>query len=83
MVKDPMTGEMRLENKAERFRRLANRRLSGALDRMDQLRNLANVNQYTYSKEQADEVLRALRDGIELVRMSFTQKVAKEERFRL
>lgn len=48
------------ETKTQRFRRLANRRVGNALDRLRQIVPLANRAQYEYSEEDVAQIREAL-----------------------
>lgn len=49
-----------VETKAERFVRLANRRVNNALKHVKYVGNLANRSSYSYTKEQAELITTAL-----------------------
>lgn len=66
------------ETKAQRFRRLANRRVPVALKRIEHVRNLTNHAQYEWTAEQAERILSALRAAVEEVARGFSG--AKEKK---
>ena len=53
-----------VESRADKFRRLASRRVSKALNMLRQVKALANKRQYDYTKEQADKIVDALNDAV-------------------
>lgn len=60
-----------VESKAERFRRLANRRVPAAVKHIGYVANLGNHANYEYTPEQRDKILRALRDAVDTVERAF------------
>lgn len=60
------------ESKSDRFRRLANVRVPGALKRIGHVKNLAFKSTYDYTPEQAAKIVAALEDAVKLVRQAFS-----------
>jgi len=83
MIKDPLTGELRLENKQERFARLANHRVNNAIKRIGQLRSLANRVQYDYTADEVNKIVGAVQDAVNAVRTAFAAGSVSEHRFKL
>jgi hypothetical protein len=67
-----------VETKEQKFRRLANMRVPAALKRIRHVANLANKNFYSYTDDQADKVILALREAFSELIRAFEQKSGKE-----
>lgn len=65
----------KVESKPDKFKRLANMRVLKILDALDNVGNLANTNTYEYTKEQADHIVKLLRDRVAFVESRFAGKV--------
>jgi hypothetical protein len=63
-----------VENKADKFRRLANKRVPAAVKRLLQVANLGNRAQYESTPEQRSKILKALNDANERVFQSFANE---------
>lgn len=66
------------ESKQDRFRRLANRRVTKALSVLNHVRALTNKNQYEYTQEQGAKIVQALLTQVGLIRAGF-EGAAKEK----
>lgn len=64
------------ETKAQRFERLAERRVTGALRSLRLVGNLANRHNYDYTQEHARQILEALDEGLRNVKQRFRQEEA-------
>ena len=62
---------MRSETKAERFRRLAEKRTERVLDGIRKLANLANRHSYDYSQEDVEKIFGAIQSRLDLARQRF------------
>jgi hypothetical protein len=72
------------ESKADRFHRLAERRVKAALKQVSLIGNLANRQAYSYSEEQVSEILVALDSGLRRLKQRFDHGSSNEwEDFRL
>lgn len=60
------------ETKAERFARLAQRRMTDALQRIGRVRKLSAKSNYEYTPEQAGKILLALLDAVKAVELAFS-----------
>jgi hypothetical protein len=65
------------ESKADRFRRLANKRVPAAVKRIGHVANLANRNQYEYTDEQRDKILTAIKDAVARLTTAFSGSKAE------
>jgi uncharacterized NAD-dependent epimerase/dehydratase family protein len=61
-------------DKAGRFERLAERRVTETLKKMRLVGNLANRRNYTYSEEQVRQILEALEGEMRQVKAKFRQE---------
>jgi hypothetical protein len=72
------------EDKAERFVRLAEQRVNKALNFLRLIENLSNRKNYSYSEEQAQQIILALEDGLKSIKRSFrNQDEIEPSSFRL
>jgi hypothetical protein len=71
------------ETKADKFVRLANRRVPRALKAIRAISNLAGRNTYDFSDEQAGQVVTVLIDAVNKMHERFKGSVAREPDFRL
>lgn len=71
------------ESKADKFRRLATRRVGKALKVISYLVPLANSRQYDYTPEQAETIVKALQERVDRVRKAFISNVPAEDEFTL
>ncbi len=65
-----------MESKNDKFKRLANKRVPAALEKLELIKNLSNTNNYEYSKEEVDTIIRALTVSINEIKKSFNNKDA-------
>lgn len=66
------------ETKAERFRRIGNKRLQKALKAVRVLRNLANRAQYEYTEDQAAVVVNQLIEAVNSVKTAFVRQTSED-----
>jgi len=64
------------KNKADRFERLAERRVTEVIKKLRLVANLANRRNYTYTEEQVKQILDALEVELRLVKAKFRQQTA-------
>lgn len=69
------------ETKAERFGRLAVRRVNDAVKRISRVANLANRSSYEYTDEQSGKIIFALRDALNSVEDAFAGQDKKVSGF--
>lgn len=71
------------ETLAQKFRRLAEQRVNRAVYDLERLIPLANKRAYSWTPEQAAEILAALKDSVDKVRRAFEGQHEKNVAFRL
>lgn len=71
------------ESKRERFVRLAQARMTGALKKLDQVQKLANKSQYEYTDADVQKILAALAEKFEEIKSAYKTGVKTEEGFTL
>jgi hypothetical protein len=59
------------EDKAVKFKRLANRRVPAALRRMQHVQNLANRAQYLYTRDEAIKLINLFKNAINKMSLAF------------
>jgi hypothetical protein len=64
--------------KADRFEHLAERRVTEALKKMRLVANLANRRNYTYTDDQAKQILEALDSEMRSVKAKFRQETTAQ-----
>ena len=65
-----------MESKNDKFKRLANKRVPAALEKLELIKNLSNTNNYEYSKDEVDTIIKALTGSINEIKKSFNNKDA-------
>jgi hypothetical protein len=63
-----------VESKADKFRRLGNRRLGKAVKALNAIANLANRSQYEYTDEQVEIVVGVIASAVRTALEAFTPK---------
>lgn len=63
-----------MESKNDKFKRLANKRVPAAIEKLELVKNLSNTNNYEYSKEEVDKIIKALTSSLNEVKKSFDEK---------
>ena len=74
------TEDVANETKADKFTRLARKRMSVALDKIRIVGNLSSTANYEYSEEQVAKMMAALRDEIAIIEHSFKPRDEKRNR---
>jgi hypothetical protein len=64
------------KNKADRFERLAQKRVTEVIKRLRLIANLANRRNYTYTEEHVKQIMDALEVELRLVKAKFRQETA-------
>lgn len=72
-----MNGD-RTGEKADRFQRLAERRVTETIKKMRLIGNLANRHNYTYSDEHVKQILDALEGELRQVKARFRQETSAQ-----
>lgn len=67
-----------MENRHEKFRRLANARVNACLKQMRLIQNLSNRNNYDWNEQEAKKIITALRTGVDDVEKSFKDSPNKK-----
>ena len=65
---------MTIETKAERFKRIVNKRTNEIHEKIRILGNCSNRNAYDYSEEDVAKVFRSIEQELKLARVKFVQK---------
>jgi vacuolar-type H+-ATPase catalytic subunit A/Vma1 len=60
--------------KKDRFKNVAAKRVQKVLDSMESLSRCANRNNYEYSDEDVTKLLKAIKDQMQTLELSFTEK---------
>ena len=60
-----------MESKNDKFKRLANKRVPAAIEKLELVKNLSNRNNYDYSKKESDEIIKALNKVVNEIKHSF------------
>ena len=60
-----------MESKNDKFKRLANKRVPAAIEKLELVKNLSNRNNYDYSKKESDEIIKALNKVVNEIKQSF------------
>ena len=63
-------------DKASRFKRLAVRRVTESIKKMQLIGNLANRNNYSYNEEQVKQILEALDSELRHLKSRFRQETS-------
>ena len=72
-----------MEDRHQKFCRLATARVNSCLKQMRLIQNLSNRNNYDWSEQEARKVISALRSGIEEIEKSFKDSPNKKKPFSL
>ncbi len=66
--------EKNLALKRERFKNVASKRVQKVLDSIDSLAKCSNRNNYDYTDEDVTKMLKAVKEQIKILEISFTEK---------
>ncbi|MBQ7031385.1 MAG: hypothetical protein IJN13_03320 [Bacilli bacterium] len=69
---------MKIENKREKFIRLAENRTNKVLKEIDLIGNLANRSNYEYTLEDTEKIIRALKKSVTDLENKFSNKSRRE-----
>ncbi len=75
----PQNGSDRNSDKASRFERLAQRRVTEVLRKMRLIGNLANKRNYTYTDEHVKQIIDALESELRQVKAKFRNETTAQE----
>lgn len=71
-----------LDDKKERFVRIAERRTNNILEQLRLLENCSNKNNYSYTEEDVKKIFSVIETELKEVKMKFNSK-ANKEKFKL
>ena len=71
------------DTKEERFRRLAERRVNGILDKLRSLGQLANTRNYNYERRQVEAIFKEINKEIRATKAKFNPNSSTSTKFRL
>ena len=69
-----MINKKNVNIKKDRFRNVAAKRVQKVLDSMESLSRCANRNNYEYSDEDVNKLLKAIKEQMRTLELSFTEK---------
>ncbi|CAN1535692.1 hypothetical protein MCETALH18_01602 [Methylophilaceae bacterium] len=67
-----------MENKNDKFRRLATKRTNDIISKIRILGNLSNKSSYTYSDEEVQKIFKVIEDQLKDTKNSFLSKKKRE-----
>lgn len=67
--------------KRERFKNVASKRVQRVLDSVDSLSKCANRNNYEYSEDEISKMMKAIKEKIRLLELSFSKATNKTKTF--
>ena len=68
-----------MDEKKERFIRIAERRTNNILEQLRLLGNCSNKNNYSYSEEEVKKILSVIEAELRVVKSRFNAKTSKEK----
>ncbi len=68
-----------MENKQQKFERLANARVNKALKQLDLIGNLSNKNAYGYSESEANQIIGVLDRKIKELKTKFSKGLINKQ----
>jgi hypothetical protein len=71
-----------MDIKQEKFKRLAEKRVNELLDKFRLVGNLADKRNYSYSEDQAKQIVRAVEEEVKTLRSKFLSAEHSEKNFR-
>lgn len=66
------------ENKGEKFRRVATKRVRNVLEKLRILGNCANTRTYSYNEKQVKDIFSTIRKQVDRVEAMFETQIAEE-----
>lgn len=70
------------ENKHERFKRIASKRMQNTLKEMSRLANCSNINTYEYSARDVQKMIKTLTEKVQEIRVAFRKGVRNDNEFK-
>lgn len=70
------------ESKADKFKRLAGKRVTNAISKVELIANLAGSS-YEYTPEQVEKILTALQGSVDKVKAAFSKQKIEKTNFQL
>ena len=70
------------ENKHERFKRVASKRMQNTLKEMSRLANCSNTNTYEYSSRDVQKMIKTLSEKVQEIRVAFRKGVSNDNEFK-
>lgn len=70
------------ESKADKFKRLASKRVTNAISKVELIANLAGSG-YEYTPEQVEKILSALQGSVDKVKAAFSKQKIEKTKFAL
>ncbi len=70
-----------MESKEDRFKRLAEKRVNELLDKLRLVGNLADRRNYSYTQDQAKQIIQVIEDHSKSLRAKFLDQEFKEKAF--
>ena len=67
--------------KRERFQKIAPKRVSSTLKAIRLLKNVSNTSNYEYTENEANQILRAVRDELRIMQDAFKAGGEKDKEF--
>lgn len=74
---------MEKRDKQQKFVKLANNRVNKAIKSIQLVSNLSNKQNYEYSDEQAQKIIRAIQSEVELMKDGFQKNKSTGNKFQL
>lgn len=68
-----------MENKQQKFERLANARVNKVLKQLDLIGNLSNKNAYDYSENEANQIIAVLDKKVRELKTKFSQGLINKQ----
>ncbi|MDC9721382.1 MAG: hypothetical protein PSN34_01240 [Urechidicola sp.] len=68
-----------MENKKQKFERLANARVNKALKQLDLISNLSNKNAYDYSENEVNQIIVVLDKKVKELKTKFLQGLSNKQ----
>lgn len=70
------------ENKHERFKRVAAKRMQNVLKEMSRLENCSNTNTYTFTSSDVNKMIKTLNEKILELRISYKKGLSDNNQFK-
>ena len=70
------------ENKHERFKRVAAKRMQNVLKEMSRLENCSNINTYTFTSKDVNKMIKTLNEKILELRISYKKGLSDNNQFK-